>query len=75
MKDITNCLKILAGRPEPTGKRIPGRPKLRWEEHIRTDFKVIVINLRNRIDSVQDRDYWGALVIVAFKLRVYKQWN
>ena len=41
------------------------RPRRRWEDHIRMDLKVIDINTRNRVDSVQDRDYWRALVNAA----------
>ena len=33
------------------------------------DLKEIVINTRNWVDSVQDRDYWRALVNAAFEGR------
>ena len=52
--------KILSGKP--TGKRPLGRLKRTWEDNIRMDFKEIGINTRNWVDSVQDRDYWRALV-------------
>ena len=39
-------------------------------EHIRMDFKEIGINTRNWVDSVQDRDYWGAFINAALNLRV-----
>ena len=41
----------------------------KWEDNIRID-KGIVVNTRNWTDSVQDRDFWIALVNVAFKLLV-----
>jgi len=34
------------------------------------DLKEIDINKRNWVDSVQDRDYWRALVNAALNLRV-----
>ena len=34
------------------------------------DPKEMGINLRNLIDSVQDRDYWRAFVIAALNLQV-----
>jgi hypothetical protein len=38
------------------------RPRHRWEDCIRMDLKEIDVNIRNSIDSAQDRDYWRALV-------------
>jgi hypothetical protein len=46
----------------PQGKRPLGRPRRRWEVDIRMDLKEIGINMRNWVDSAQDRDYWRALV-------------
>ena len=60
--------KILTGRP--TGKRSLGRPRLKWENSIRMNFKEIGITMRNCVDSAQDRDYWRALVNTALNLRV-----
>ena len=54
------AFKILTGIP--TEKR--------WEDNIRMDFKEIVINTRNCVDSAQDRGHWRALVNAAFNLRV-----
>ena len=62
------AFKILAGTP--TGKRPLGRPRRRWGDNIRMDLKEIGINMRNWVDSAQDRDYWRTLVNVAFILRV-----
>ena len=36
------------------------------------DLKEIGINTRNWVDSVQDRDYWRALVNTALNIRVPK---
>ena len=42
----------------------------RWEDNIKMDLKEIGVNVRNWIDSVQDRDYWRALVNATLNLRV-----
>ena len=45
--------KFFTGKP--TGKRPLGRPRCRWEDNIRMDFKEIGINTRNWVESAQDR--------------------
>ena len=64
----SNVFKILTG--QPTGKRLLGRPRHRWEGNIRMDLEEIGINAGNFVDSAQDRDYWGALLNAALNLRV-----
>jgi hypothetical protein len=39
-------------------------------EYIRMDLKEISIDIRNWVDSTQDRDYWRALVNAALNLLV-----
>ena len=68
MGEGTSAFKILTGKP--TGKRLLGRPRLRWEENIRLDFKEIGINAGNWVDSAQERDFWRALVNATLNLRV-----
>ena len=63
-----SALKILTGKP--TGKRLLGRPRCRWEGNIRMDLEEIGINAGNWVDSVQDRNYWRAIVNAALNLRV-----
>ena len=63
-----SAFKILTGKP--TGKRPLGRPMRRWEENIIMSLQKIGINAGNWVDSVQDRDYWRALVNAALNLRV-----
>ena len=41
-----------------------GMPRRRWEDNIRMDLEHIGINMRNLVDSAQDRVYWRALVNV-----------
>ena len=61
MGDGRRVFKIVTGKP--TGKR----PRVRWEDIIRMNLKNI--NTRNRVDSLQDRDYWRALMNTALNLR------
>ena len=66
-----NCrsaFRNLAGKP--TGKRHLGRPRRGCEDDIRADIKEIGVNVRNRIDSSQGRDYWRVLVYAASNLCV-----
>ena len=43
---------------KPAGKITLGRPRCRWEDNIRMDLKEMGINMRNRVNSDQDRNYW-----------------
>ena len=63
MEEGSCSFKIFTGKP--TGKRLLGRPRCRWK-----DPKEVGINMRNWVDSAQDRDYWRALVNVALNLQV-----
>ena len=47
MEEASSAFKILTGKP--TGKRPLGRPRRRWEDNIRMDFKEIAINTRKLI--------------------------
>ena len=55
MEEGRSAFKILTGKP--TGKRPLGRPWRGWEDNIRIDLEEIGINVRNWVDSAQDRDY------------------
>ena len=62
---LSKCL-----RGKPTGKRLLGRPRRRWEDNVRMDLEEISINAGNWVDSGQNMDYWRALVNAALNLRV-----
>ena len=62
MEEGRSAFKILTGKP--TGKGPLGMPRRRWEDNIRMDLEHIGINMRNLVDSAQDRVYWRALVNV-----------
>ena len=68
MEEGRSAFKILTGKP--TGKRLSGRPRRRWEDNIRMDLEEIGINAGNWFDSAQERVYWRALVNAALNLRV-----
>jgi hypothetical protein len=70
MKDDRSSLNILKGTP--SGMRLLGWPRLRWEGNNRMRIKEIGINTRNLIDSAQDRDYWRGIVNSAFNLHLNK---
>ena len=70
MEEGRSAFKILTLKP--TGKRLLGRPRRRWEDNIIMDLEEIDINAGNWVDSAQDRDYWRALVNAALNLRVSK---
>ena len=55
---------------KPSGKRLLGRPRHRWEVNIRMDLKEIGINTRNWVDSAQGMDYWRTLLNAALNFRV-----
>ena len=73
MEERRSPYKILTGTP--IGKRSLGRSMRRWEDNLKMDLKELGINTRNWVDSVQDRDYWRALVNAILNLRVPKPWN
>ena len=68
MEEGSSTFEILTGKP--AGKRPLGRPRRRWEDNIRMDFKEIGINAGNWVYSAQDMDYWRALVNAALNLRI-----
>jgi hypothetical protein len=52
------------------GKRPLGRPRHRWEDNIKMDFREIGIDGANWIQLAQDRVQWRAYVITVMNLRV-----
>ena len=55
MEEVGSAFKILRGKL--TGKRLSGRSRRRREDNIRMNLKEIVINMRNWVDSAQDKNY------------------
>ena len=73
MEEDGTAFEILTDTP--TGKRPLGRPTCRWEDNIRMDLKGIGVNTRNLVNSIQDRDYWRALVNAALNSGFHKPRN
>ena len=60
MEEGRSAFKILTGK----------RPWCGWEYSIRMYLEETGINVRNWVDSVQDRNYWRALVNAALNVRI-----
>jgi hypothetical protein len=60
--------KILVGKSE--GKRPLGRPRRRWEDSVKMDFRDIGWGDMDWIDLAEDRDQWRALVKTVMNLRI-----
>jgi hypothetical protein len=58
----------LVGKPE--GRRPLGIPGLRWEDNIKVNLRDVECGGMDRIDLVQDRKRWRALVNAVMNLRV-----
>ena len=56
------------GKPE--GKRLFGRPRLRWEDNIKVNLKEVGCGGMDWIELAEDRDRWRALVSAVMNLRV-----
>ena len=54
------AFKIVADKP--TGSRPPKWPKLSCEDNVTLNLKEICGNVRSCIVTIQDRDWWKALV-------------
>ena len=68
MEEGRSSFKMLTGKPR--GNRPLGRPKRRWEDSIRMNFKKIANNPRNFVEWSQNGDYWRAFENAALNLRV-----
>jgi hypothetical protein len=65
---IIAVYRVLVGKPER--KRPLGRPRRRWEDHIKMDFQEVGYRGMDWIELAQDRDRWLPLVNAVMKLRV-----
>jgi hypothetical protein len=60
--------RILVGKPQ--GKRPLGRPRRRWEDHIKMNLQEVGGGYADWIELAQDRDTWRTLVNVVMNFRV-----
>jgi hypothetical protein len=68
MGEVRGAYNILVGRPE--GRRPLGRPRRRWEDNIKMDFREIGFGDVDWINWAQDRHRWWVLVNTVINLRV-----
>jgi hypothetical protein len=68
MGERRNAYRVLVGKPE--GKRLLGKPGLRWEDNIKMDLREIGWGGIDWINLDQDRDQWRAPVNTVMNLRV-----
>jgi hypothetical protein len=68
MGEKSNAYRILVGNPE--GKRPQGRPRRKWVNNVKIDFKGIELGGIDWTDLAQDRDQWRVFVNKVMKLRV-----
>jgi len=66
--DGRGVYRVLVGSPE--GKRPLERPRCRWEDNIKMDFREIKIDGANWIQLAEDRVQWWACVNTVMSLRV-----
>jgi hypothetical protein len=67
MGERRTAYRILVGKPER--KRPLGRPRQRWMDNIKINFRKIGWDGVDWIDVAQCRDYWRALVNTVLNLR------
>ena len=68
MREMRGVNGILMGKPE--GKRLLGRPTLRWEDNIKTNLQEVGFCGMDWIELAQDRDRWRALVNAVMNLQI-----
>jgi hypothetical protein len=68
MVERRGAYRILVGKPE--GRRPLGRPRRRWDDNIKTDFREVGWGCVDWIGLAQDRDRWRTLVCAVMNLRV-----
>ena len=60
--------RVLVGKPER--RRPLGKPRRRWEDNIKMNFKEVGGGCGDWMELAQDRDRWRALVNTVRNLRV-----
>jgi len=68
MGERRSVYRVLMGIPE--GKRLLGRPRLRWENNIKMDFQEMGCGGVDWIELARDGDRWRALLNAVMKLWV-----
>ena len=65
--------RVLVWKPEE--KRPLGRPRHRWEDNTKMDFKEVGGGCGDWMELAQDRDRWWAFVSTVRNFRFPKMWR
>ena len=68
MGNRRGAYRVSVGNPK--GRRPLGRPRRRWEDNIRMDFREVGCVCVDWMELAQDRDRWRALVSAVMNLWV-----
>jgi hypothetical protein len=68
MRVRMNAYRIFMGKPEE--KRPLGRPRCKWVDNIKIDFREIRWGVMDWYDLAQDRDQWMALANTLMNFQV-----
>ena len=68
MGEGRSVYRVLVGKPE--GRRPLERPRYRWEDNIKMDFREVGCGCVDWMELAQNRDKWCALVSAVMNLRV-----
>jgi hypothetical protein len=69
--EVRGVHRVLVGKPE--GKRPWGRPRSRWEDHIKMYLQEVGWGCGDWMELAHDRDRWRAFVSTVKNLRVPKK--
>jgi hypothetical protein len=70
MREKRGVYRVLVGKPE--GKRPLGRPRCRWEDHIKMDLQEVGYEDMDWIELAHNRCRWRALINAVMNFRVHK---
>jgi len=68
MEERRDVYRVVVGKPG--GKRLPGRPELKWEVNVRIDHEEIVVEDVEWIELAWDMDSWVDFVKAVMNLRI-----
>jgi hypothetical protein len=68
MGEVRGVYRVLVGKPK--GKRLLGRPRCRWEDNIKLDFREVWINGVKWMRLAQERVQWQSFVNMVMNLQV-----
>jgi hypothetical protein len=73
MGERRGAYRVLVGKPEE--RRPLGRPRHRWEDHIKVILREVGCGGMDWIELAQNRDKWQAVVNVVVNVVFHKLWR